>query len=247
MTPHAFIKRVLAALSLSLLITSCASSTNLSLKNSESNDYWYCAPGDKKSWRCAENKESLGLSYYRFWKTMPDPEAEGLEPEDIEQAGDELLVVQGAQMSLSEDPTVPIVNSEDEVAGTNQSKATLSPEAPVDQIRSKPVSSKQAPVQERPERTATEAQPVFGKVLQLAAYHSQEQASSFADSLDEKLKQKPSVIQTRVNGRAYYTVVFDQLNSQKQVDLLINQLAESFPRIQPWLRSRAGFDLSRAD
>ena len=188
---------------------------------------------------------------------MPDPEAEGLEPEDIEQAGDELLVVQGAQMSLSEDPTVPIVNSEDEVAGTNQSKATLSPEAPVDQIRSKPVSlkpvtlkpvsSKQAPVQERPERTATEAQPVFGKVLQLAAYHSQEQASSFADSLDEKLKQKPSVIQTRVNGRAYYTVVFDQLNSQKQVDLLINQLAESFPRIQPWLRSRAGFDLSRAD
>lgn len=150
MTPHAFIKRVLAALSLSLLLTSCASSTNLSLKNSESNDYWYCAPGDKKSWRCAENKESLGLSYYRFWKTMPDPEAEGLEPEDIEQAGDELLVVQGAQMSLSEDPTVPIVNSEDEVAGTNQSKATLSPEAPVDQIRSKPVSSKQAPVQERP-------------------------------------------------------------------------------------------------
>lgn len=235
------LKRTLPTLSLILLITSCASSPNLSpdsSDNSENNDnYWYCAPGDQRTWRCAENKESLGLSYYRFWKTTLDPEtenpeAEQFESEQSEQAADAPIMVQGAKISVVEE-VLPEVADEIEVEAADIPDQSLS--------------------QQRSEQPGAESKPTYAqngkyeKVLQLAAYHSQSQARSFADSLDKTLPKKPSLIRTRVNGQIYYTIVFDQLSSQKEAEQLIAELAESFPTIQPWLRSRSGFEALRAD
>lgn len=255
-------KQSLLAISLTLLITSCASSSNISSEHSKSdNDYWYCAPGDKKSWRCAEEKESLGLSYYRFWKTTLDletetletetletenPEAEQLESDESEKSGDVPVVVQGAKVSVVEELSAEVA---DETVAELSNKA--GEEGLNDELLEE--SSVEPLSQQPPEQPAVETKPTYaqsgkyGKVLQLAAYHSQSQARSFADSLDKALSKKTSLIRTRVNGQIYYTLVFDQLSSQQDAEQLIAELAESFPTIQPWLRSRSGFEALRAD
>lgn len=82
MALHSSAKQALSALSISLLLSSCATSSNpeQSQNQTEPNDsYWYCAPGNNQTWRCSESKQSLGLSYYRFWKTTLDLEAEAYE------------------------------------------------------------------------------------------------------------------------------------------------------------------------
>lgn len=265
-------KQSLLAISLTLLITSCASSSNISSEHSKSdNAYWYCAPGDKKSWRCAEEKESLGLSYYRFWKTTLDletetletenletetletetleienPEAEQLESDESEQSGDEPVVVQGAKVSVVEELSVEVADETVAALSNHKGEEGLNDEL-LEESSVEPLS------QQPPEQPAVETKPTYaqsgkyGKVLQLAAYHSQSQARSFAGSLDIALSKKPSLIRTRVNGQIYYTLVFDQLSSQQDAEQLIAELAESFPTIQPWLRSRSGFEALRAD
>ncbi|WP_417445917.1 SPOR domain-containing protein [Kangiella sp.] len=229
------LKRTLPALSLTLLITSCASTSNLDPDNSENNDYWYCAPGDQRTWRCAEEKESLGLSYYRFWKTTLDPEAEQFESEESKQTADDPIMVQGAKVSVVEEVSP-------EVADEAEDEAADMPEEPLSQQRIEQPAAKTKPTYAQYEKHGK-----YGKVLQLAAYHSQSQARSFTDSLDEKLSQKPNLIRTRVSGQIYYTVVFDLLSSQQEAEQLTAELAELFPTMQPWLRSRAGFEALRAD
>ncbi|HEY9029958.1 MAG TPA: hypothetical protein VIM93_01235 [Kangiella sp.] len=227
------LKRTLPALSLTLLI-SCASTSNLSPDNSENKDYWYCAPGDQRTWRCAEEKESLGLSYYRFWKTTLDPEAEQFESLESEQTADDPIMVQGAKVSFVEEVSPEVADEAEE--------ATALPEEPLSKQR-----LEQPAAETKPTYAQYEKHEKYGKVLQLAAYHSQSQAGSFAHSLDDTLSQKPSLIRTRVNGQIYYTVVFDQLNSQQEAEQLTAELAKLFPTMQPWLRSRAGFEALRAD
>lgn len=221
--------------SVSLLITSCASSPVVN--DPENSDYWYCAPGDNRSWRCAENKESLGLSYYRFWKTTLDPEAEGTDGDESssvedEQKFEDSLVVKGAQVFPGEDLSDEVV------------------EVPVGQIVDAVAEVKPEPepqLQEPLKQIVTQTKPAYTKVLQLAAYHSQEQALTLAELITAGIQVTPSVVQTQVNTQDYYTVVFDQLSSQQDADQLIAELADSFPEIQPWLRSRKGFDSSRND
>lgn len=215
----------LSAISLTLLISSCASTPDgADVKSDSADQYWYCAPGDKKSWRCAENKEVLGLSYYRFWKTIPDPEAEGteqlqLEPQEPQEQEpqeqvDTPVLVQGAKLNaLDQD----------------------------DALEQEPESIKVTVQEDQP------SQKLYPKVLQLAAYNSQAQAQSFADTLNQALSQQPSVIRTRVKGKLFYTVVFDQLESEQEAEQLRAELAQLFPDINPWLRSRSGFDAMRVD
>lgn len=211
-------KLCLSAISLTLFISSCASSPDLSSDESDSGDqYWYCAPGDKRSWRCAEDKQALGLSYYRFWKTTLDPVAEGLEEEFIE----EDITVQEESEPVSEEFSQEEPASEDKVLVKGASLKEL--------------------------EEAVETDLLYSKVLQLAAYNSQEQAQSFAQSVEQTLSEKPSVIQIRVNDQLYYTVVYQQLKSRSESEQLINQLKKSFPLIEPWLRSRTGFNASRVD
>lgn len=218
----------LSAISLAFLVSSCAStSDNEGVKSDGEDQYWYCAPGDKKSWRCAEDKEALGLSYYRFWKTIPDPEAEGtdeLQPEPQEQDPqdqvDTPVVVQGAKLNLLDqddvkDPELEIESEPESVKPTVQEDQSF--------------------------------EKLYSKVLQLAAYNSQAQAQSFADTLSQDLTELPSVIRTRVKGKLFYTVVFDQLESEQEAEQLKAELAQLFPEINPWLRSRSGFDAMRVD
>lgn len=218
----------LSAISLTLLVSSCASTPDdAGVKSDGEDQYWYCAPGDKKSWRCAENKEVLGLSYYRFWKTIPDPEAEGteqlqLEPQEQEtqEQVDTPVLVQGAKLdSLDQNEEI---EQESELEQEPESiKATVQEDQP--------------------------SQKLYSKVLQLAAYNSQAQAQSFADTLNQTLSQQPSVIRTRVKDKFFYTVVFDQLESGQEAEYLTAALAKSFPDLKPWLRSRSGFDAMRVD
>ncbi|ACV27479.1 SPOR domain-containing protein [Kangiella koreensis] len=237
----------LATLSLTLLITSCASTSNLGSNNPENNEhYWYCAPGDQRAWRCAEDDEAPGLSYYRPQKPTPDLEVEQLKLEESEQSADDPIMVQGAKVSVVEELSAEVA---DETAA-NLSYET--DEKSLDGELTEELISQQPPAQdvsnsEMFDSAVTETKSAYGKVLQLAAYHSQNQARSFADSLDETLSKTPNLVRTRVNGQIYYTVVFDQLNSQQEAEQLITELAESFPSIQPWLRSRSGFLALRAD
>lgn len=215
----------LSAISLTLLVSSCASTPDgAGVKSDGDNQYWYCAPGDKKSWRCAENKEVLGLSYYRFWKTIPDPEAEGTEQLQLEpqEQVDTPLLVQGAKLNALERDDVIEQEPELEQEPEQESESVM-PTAQEDQP----------------------SQKLYPKVLQLAAYNSQAQAQSFADKLNQTLSEQPSVVRTKVKGQLFYTVVFDQLKSKQQAEQLIAGLAKSFPDIQPWLRSRSGFEAMR--
>lgn len=237
MPQNSQLKLTMAAISLTLLIASCASTSDQRPNKSENNDnYWYCAPGDQRTWRCAENKESLGLSYYRFWKTTPDLEAEQFEPDESEQSTDDLVMVQGIKVSAVEELSAEV---------TDETVAHLSYKNEEEDLEDELM--KESIIKQETEQPATHTMAAYGKVLQLAAYHSQNQARSFADSLDEKLHKLPNLIRTRVNGQIYYTIVFDQLSSQQQAEQLITELAESFPSIQPWLRSRSGFQALRAD
>lgn len=242
-------KQLLSVLSFIFFITACASSPNLNSKKISSTDgYWYCAPGDQRTWRCAENKESLGLSYYRFWKTTLDPEAEGTETGDYaaqenetkdeeveaeqsitEQApvktnqltpeDNDLLVVQAAQVSSGSD----LINETAEPALPEETSVITDPvAAPNFDLNAKPDSNK----------------PDYGKVLQLAAYHSQSQAQSLVATLADAIQKTPSVTQTRVKGQLYYTVVYERLSSQQDAEQLIAELAVAFPEIKPWLRNR---------
>lgn len=207
----------LSAISLTLLVSSCASTPiGAGVKSDGEDQYWYCAPGDKKSWRCAENKEALGLSYYRFWKTIPDPEAEGTDELQLEpqEQVDAPVVVQGAKLNLLDQD---------------------------DALEQEPESVKPTVQEDQP------SQKLYSKVLQLAAYNSQAQAQSFADMLSQDLSQQPSVIRTRVKNKLFYTVVFDQLESGRDAEQLKAALAKSFPDLNPWLRSRSGFDAMRVD
>ncbi len=242
MAPNASQKQTLLAISLTLLIASCASSSNLNSNNSENNDnYWYCAPGDQRTWRCAEDDKAPGLNYYRPQETMLEPEESV--PKDFEQTADDPIMVQGVKVSDVEEVS-PEVTDETMVDLSNDAEGEglddeLFEESPQELLS-----------EQRPEQPAAETKPAYaqyGKVLQLAAYHSQSQARSFVDSLDKTLPKKPSLIRTRVNNQIYYTIVFDQLSSQMEAEQLIAELAESFPTIQPWLRSRSGFEALRAD
>lgn len=211
------LKLRLSAISLALLVSSCASTPDgEGVKSDGEDQYWYCAPGDKKSWRCAENKEALGLSYYRFWKTIPDPEAEGTDELQLEpqEQVDAPVVVQGAKLNLLDQD---------------------------DALEQEPESVKPTVQEDQP------SQKLYSKVLQLAAYNSQAQAQSFADMLSQDLSQQPSVIRTRVKNKLFYTVVFDQLESGGDAEQLKAALAKSFPDLNPWLRSRSGFDAMRVD
>lgn len=215
----------LSAISLTLLVSSCASTPiGAGVKSDGEDQYWYCAPGDKKSWRCAEDKEALGLSYYRFWKTIPDPEAEGtdeLQPEPQEQV-DTPVLVQGAKLNLLDQGDV---------------------KDPELEIESEPEPESVKPTVQKDQSF----EKLYSKVLQLAAYNSQAQAQSFADTLSQDLTEQPSVIRTRVRGKLFYTVVFDQLKSEQEAEQLKVELAQSFPDINPWLRSRSGFDAMKVD
>lgn len=224
MTLNTHQKLCLSAISLTLFISSCASSPDLSSDESDSGDqYWYCAPGDKRSWRCAEDKQALGLSYYRFWKTIPDPAEEGIE----EEATEEDIAVQKEDGPASAERV-----SEDKVLVKGATISELEPDAATEADS---------------EVEVDETQILYSKVLQVAAYKTPTQAQAFADSLGKELTQKPSVIQTRVNDQLYYTVVYQQLKSRSESEQLINQLKKYFPLIEPWLRSRTGFNASRVD
>ncbi|AUD79500.1 hypothetical protein CW740_09700 [Kangiella profundi] len=221
------LKLRLSAISLALLVSSCASTPDgEGVKSDGEDQYWYCAPGDKKSWRCAENKEVLGLSYYRFWKTIPDPEAEGTDELqlDPQKQVDTPVLVQGAKLGL--------LTEEDTIEKKTEQEVELEQEAGSEAV--KPAITKEQPSQKK-----------YPKVLQLAAYNSQAQAQSFADTLNHTLSHRASVVRTKVKGQLFYTVVFDQLKSKQQAEQLIAGLAKSFPDIQPWLRSRSGFEAIR--
>lgn len=228
MTFKAFQTRAVVVTSLALLLLSCATSPNITNSSSEdAADYWYCAPGDNRSWRCAEDKQALGLSYYRFWKTTLDPVAEGLEEGFIE----EDMTVQEVSEPASEEPA-----SEDTV---------LVKGASLKELEGAVVVEDESAIETVEE--AVESDALHSKVLQLAAYNSQEQAQSFAESVEQTLSEKPSVIQTRVKGQLYYVVVYDRLASQAEAEQLMQQVEQSFPAISPWLRSRSGFEALRVD
>ena len=219
--------RLVLLLSLLILITACSSSSRLSSADTRSSKdgYWYCMPAQEQAWRCAEEAAGVGFSKPPAEEIQLSLDADAVEEET----------------ETAEEPADVVVKGIDvkQLQELSRNSAIQEPEPA---IRAKDALAEA--VEEQPK---TSVEPSYDKVLQLAAYNSHSKALAFVDSVNKALATNPSLVRTQVNGKLYYTIVFEQLQSQDEAQQLIRQLKEGFPAINPWLRSRSSFNASRAD